>query len=468
MPHRSTLKSSALLALASLSLLLVGCSSTPPAPLASQTAEGIAERAGWPSLEEGEAPLPQIGIDEGVFQNVPGSDNTEMGTSLSPQALPTDGAAEPAPTYLTCRNEPSGPYLRLQTDPGRTGAINFVQGTAFLPAVKAIPTAFPYVYLGGQPQTGVAADGGVYVNYDGSWIPFVAVAGAGGTRNLPRDTTTEPGKTFVYRLDGNQSVQVRFYVQIDNELRLDITGNWVRFQLVGTALTRVGEAGFSTRTVIHPLAAGWRKSGETQVYKVMTTIAFPGKGNFSYLTQNYDFLGSSWSDLKVGQTDTPSGKDWQIPFTKARLYSACAAPRDVVTPTRTSALPNASANIRLRRLTTATIAPTTFDLSAKRHHHLREAVTLSNTGSVNSLVHYQARFSEPKRTLIGVLGSGESTSLPFSEKCEASGTRVYDLLYSRGETYTASSGPSAMPGAQPGDLLYRLQPIAVNLTCTEK
>ncbi|MFD1732378.1 hypothetical protein ACFSC4_16870 [Deinococcus malanensis] len=63
-------------------------------------------------------------------------------------------------TYLTCRNEPSGPYLRIQTDQVRTGAVNFVEGTAHLPAVRAIPTAFPYIYLGGQPREGVAADAG--------------------------------------------------------------------------------------------------------------------------------------------------------------------------------------------------------------------------------------------------------------------------------------------------------------------
>lgn len=459
-------------------LLLAACGQNPTAPLTPQSV--TEDRSAWPSLEEGEAPLPDIGIDEGVFQNTPGSDNTD--TTLNALALPTNAA----PTYLTCRNEPSGPYLRLQTDPARTGAINFVEGSAYLPPVKAIPTAFPYVYLGGQPQTGVAADAGVYVNYDGSWIPFVAVAGTGGARNLPRDTGSEPGKTFVYRLEGDQKVQMRMYVQNDNELRLDITASdWVKFELKGTALTRIGSVGGGTRTIVHPLAPGWQKSGETQVYKVMTTIAFPGKGNFRYLTQNYDFLGSSWSGLNVGQTDTPGGHEWRVPFTRARLYSACAAPRDVVTPTKTALLPRASAEIRLRRLASVAFpGGTTFDLSTRLRQTERGQVSLQNTAAAPALVHYQADplgRENTVKTLAGILGSGETATLPYSAICgtvPGTSAQSFNVLYAKGETVLGSNAtstapavittPSTMPGAQPGDLLYHAAPVTVNLTCTGK
>lgn len=481
--------------LTALTVLLAAC--TPPAAtpppagtLSPQALEAdLLNPATWPSLEEGEAPAPDIGIDPGVFQGRPGTDTTDS-ADLTAQASATDGD-DPFLTYLTCRNEPSGPYLRLQTDPGRTGPVNFVQGTATLPAVQATPTAFPYVYLGGQPQAGVAADAGVYVNYDGSWIPFIAVAGPGGTRNLPRDTTSVPGKTFVYRLDGAQDVQLRLSVRNDHELRLDITaGHWVQYELKGTALTRVGSVGPGTRTVVHPLATGWKASGEHQVYKVMTTIAFPGKGNFRYLTQNYDFLGSAWQDLTTGRlapldaAGQPTGEDWQVPFTKARLYSACAAPHDVVTPTKTALLPRASAQIHLRRpASTHFPGGTTFQLTIRPHQTERARVSLQNTGPAPALVHYQVTplgRDHTIKTTTGLLQSTEQTSVPFHAICPATPgttTHTFDVLYAQGETVQGSNAtsttpetittPSALPGAHPGDLLYHAQPVTVTLTCTD-
>lgn len=456
--------------LVSLPLLLAACGQAEwhPAALSAQSQETSTptlESADQPSLEEGEAPLPQIGIDEGVFMGRPGTDTTEPG-ALGGQ----DFSAQA--TYLTCRNEPSGPYLRLQTDPERTGPVNFVEGAAHLPPVKATATAFPYVYLGGQPREGVAADAGVYVNYDGSWIPFVAVAGPGGARNLPRETDAQ-GRVFVYRLDGHQDVSMRLSVLRDGELTLDVTGTWVKFQLVGTQLTRVGVTGEATRRITHPLAGGWKASGADQVYKVMTTIAFPGKGNFALLTQNYSFLGSSWRDLGVGRTDTPSGKEWRVPFTKARLYSACNAPADVVTPTRTSALPRASAAIELRRRTQAQFSATTFNLTAKVQQAARDAVTVTNTGPLNSWVRYSAlplgQAERQGRALEGALAAGENARVDFMARCPAQpgpSVQAFNVLHSTGETYTATSGPSALPGARPGDLLYRTAPVTVNMNCT--
>lgn len=428
-----------------------------------------------PSLEEGEAPLPEIGIDPGVFLNQPGTDNTDaaaLGRAIL-TSEPAHSDLTSQATYLSCRNEPSGPYLRIQTDPQRTGAVNFVGGTAHLPAVRAMPTAFPYIYLGGQPREGVAADAGVYVNYDGSWIPFVAVAGSGGTRNIPRETDAH-GRVFVYRLDGNQDVGLRMSVLRDDQLTLDITGSWVKFRLTGTTLTRVSEVGVSTRTIVHPLARGWKASGEDQVYKVMTTIAFPGKGNFRYLSGDYTFTGSSWRDLTVGHTAF-QGTGQSLPLTRGRLYSACAAPHDVVTPRPTSALPRAQADIRLRRPAGLSLLPG-HDLSyqAKVMHTVRDTLTLGNVGQAGSFVHYTLTppgREQATRPEAGRLGSGEQARVDFAAICDKQpGWTVqdFDVLSSRGETYTPTSGPSALPGAQYGDLLFRKSRVTVNLECTEK
>lgn len=466
-----------------LTLLLAACGqSEPQATTADLHPQEISEgSATWnapadrPSLEEGEAPLPEIGIDPGVFQNQPGTDNTDAAAlGQATQASEPGHADQTAQaTYLPCRNEPSGPYLRIQTDPERTGAVNFVGGTAHLPAVRATPTAFPYIYLGGQPREGVAADAGVYVNYDGSWIPFIAVAGSGGTRNLPRETDAQ-GRVFVYRLDGNQDVDLRMSVQRDDQLTLDITGSWVKFRLTGSVLTRVGEVGVSTRTIVHPLARGWKASGEDQVYKVMTTIAFPGKGNFRLLSGDYTFTGSSWRDLRVGHTAF-QGTGQDLPLTRGRLYSACAAPRDVVTPRPTSALPQAQADIRLRRPAGLSLLPGhDLNYQAKVMHTVRDTLTLSNVGHAESFVHYAVTplgREQATRPEAGRLSSGEQAHVDFAAICDKQPGRTvqsFDVLSSRGETYTPTSDPSALPGAQFGDLLFRKTRVIVNLECIQK
>lgn len=452
----------------SASLVLAACgeSSTTPPPMA----HGLSfdERTSEvPNLDEGEAPLPEIGIDPGVFEGRAGEDVTDL-TALA--AAPRDAAGQAV--FLTCRNEPSGPYYRLQTDPAKTGAVNFIEGTAHLPPVQAIPTSFPYLYLGGQPRQGVAADAGVYVHYDGAWIPFIGVERY-GQRNLPRETDAQ-GNVFVYRLSGGQDAAMRLYVQNDDELRLDVTGAWVKYQLKNGALSRVGEAGTSTRTVVHPLAPGWKAGGEDQVYKAMTTIAFPGKGRFELLSGTYTFLGSSWRDLGVGQLNAPGEGSRRLPFTKGRLYSACAAPHDVVTPAPTSALPRANAEIRLRRAARFALPlGSTFDLSAKVKHTVRSEISLANTGVEGSFVRYALTplgREEATKPESGALASGETSNVAFAAICDKEPgdyQKTFDVLYSAGETFTATSAPSALPNAKPGDLLYRSAPVAVNLSCTE-
>ncbi|MFD1732377.1 hypothetical protein ACFSC4_16865 [Deinococcus malanensis] len=267
---------------------------------------------------------------------------------------------------------------------------------------------------------------------------------------------------------------LRMSVQRDNQLTLDITGSWVKFQLISGVLTRIGEVGASTRTIVHPLARGWKASGEDQVYKVMTTIAFPGRGNFQYLSGNYSFTGSSWRDLATGHTAFQGTRE-TLPLTRGRLYSACAAPHDVVTPHPTSALPQAQAEIRLRRSAGLSLLPG-YDLSyqAKVMQTVRDTLTLGNVGQAGSFVHYALTplgREQSTRPEAGRLSSGEQAQIDFAAICEKQpGQTVqgFDILSSRGETYTATSGPSALPGAQYGDLLFRKTRVTVNLECTEK
>lgn len=118
MPQRLPL---AVLALA-LTLTLAACGSptAPPAGPLHLGPQAVSEAAAEPmQLDEGQAPLPAPAIDRSVFGG------------LSAQA-----------SFLTCRNEPSGPYYRLQTDPNATGPVNLIQGLGTLPAVTASATAF--------------------------------------------------------------------------------------------------------------------------------------------------------------------------------------------------------------------------------------------------------------------------------------------------------------------------------------
>lgn len=458
-----------LLAVSALLLTACGDLSSPPraavtsaGTLGTQSAgEASAQDVSSPDeldLSEGVAPLPSIGIDPDVF-----------GT-LAPQSAATAPGHESEGVFLRCRNEMSGAYSRFQTDPARTGPVNFVEGTAFMPGVRATGTVFPYLYLGGQPRQGRAADAGIYAVQDGAWIPVINVEGK--QKNIARENGDD-GFQYVYRLSGNQSARMRMSIPRDGALRLEISGSWLKFRVTPKGVVLVGESGLATREIVHEEATGWQAAGGDQVFKVMTTVAFPGRGDFRLLSGSYAFRGSSWSDLSVGRLEGEGGKPWQRPLAPGMLWSSCAQPADIVTVSPDSALPNVRASIKLReRAALGVPSGTTFELAAPVRQTVRSTLEITNRGVPESLVHYALTPLGREHTVkpeSGVLAVGEEYAARLDAVCGSqAGTQEHatDLLYAVGETYDGSV-PSALPGAQRGDLLYRAQPVTVRLTCTD-
>lgn len=316
----------------------------------------------------------------------------------------------------------------------------------------------------------------MYANAEGAWIPVVNVEGA--QRNIPRETGGD-GRVYVYRLPGGQTARLRLWVPLDGQLRLDITGDWIKYELVGGKVVPLGPTGPATRTIVHPGATGWTVAAPEQVFKVMTSVAFPGKGNFKLLTGSYVYAGSGWADLQVGRVD--AGTEQTRPFTPGLLYSACAAPPDVVTPSSSAELPAARAEIRLRRLTSLDLNPgASFDFAAPVSQRAAQPLSLSNAGPEGSLARYQLVTSGTVRpadlnaqvavrAARGVLASGQRADLTLGALCWPTPgpyQSTFDLLYAVGETYDGSE-PSAQDGARPGDLLYRRAALTGRLSCLE-
>lgn len=453
--------------LAASALLLTACGHLSSAPQSAVSPAGTlgtqstgAEEPSHDALDlsEGAAPLPSIGIDPDVF----GPLGTQ--SAATPPGHASDGV------FLRCRNEMSGAYSRFQTDPARTGPVNFIEGTAFMPDIRATNTVFPYLYLGGQPRQGRAADAGIYAVQDGAWIPVINVEGK--QKNIARENG-EDGFQYVYRLSGKQSASMRMSIPHDGALRLEISGSWLKFRVTPKGVVLVGDSGVATREILHEEAIGWKTAGEDQVFKVMTTIAFPGRGDFRLLSGNYAFRGSSWRELVVGQLEGASGKPWRRPLAPGMLWSACAQPADIVTVTPDSALPNIRASIKLReRAALALPSGSTFDLTAPVRQTVRSTLAFANQGVPESFVHYALTPLGREHTVkseSGVLAVGEQHTTRLDAVCGSqAGTeeRATNLLYAVGETYDGSV-PSALPGAQKGDLLYRAQPVTVRLTCTD-
>lgn len=447
-------------------LLLTACGNLSSPPQATLNSGGALGTQSMPDassqdeldLSEGVAPLPSIGIDADVFG------------PLGTQSTATPPGQDSEGVFLRCRNEMSGAYSRFQTDPARTGAVNFIEGTAFMPNVRATGTVFPYLYLGGQPRQGRAADAGIYAVQDGAWIPVINVEGK--QKNIARENGDD-GFQYVYRLSGNQSAKMRMSIPRDGALRLEISGFWLKFRVTPKGVVLVGDSGFATREIVHEEAIGWRAAGEDQVFKVMTTIAFPGRGDFRLLSGNYAFRGSSWSDLVVGRLEGASGKPWGRPLAPGMLWSSCAQPADIVTVTPDSALPNVRASIKLRERAALSVpSGTTFNLTAPVRQTVRSTLEIANRGVPESFVHYALTPLGREHTVkpeSGVLAVGEGYSSRLDAVCGSQAgaeEHTTNLLYAVGETYDGSV-PSALPGAQRGDLLYRAQPVTVRLTCTE-
>lgn len=395
---------------------------------------------------------PDIGIDESVFL-----------TDVQKQT-----------TYLVCKNEASGPYYRLQSDPAKTGKINFAEGEVFLPAAKATSQYVPYLYLGGQPRTGSAADAGVYLEpKTDMYNPFINVSLKNGdgqnghmTQNLDRETIDK--KLYTYRLFPDQNIQMRMSIPQDGQMRLDVTGRWARYEILSTGgLKFAGDVGDSTRTVLHQQARGWRKDGTDQVIKVMTTIAYHDQG-FEYSTADFQFSGSSWSGLKVGLINN-KGADTNVKtFNTGIMYSNCAKPEDIVSFSPESALPEMSAVLKLRTQARLKIDPTSFQLKARLREDVKDHFDVMNQGPENALLHFQVTPLGRPSPIKGKINSGKEQRVEFVATCGSipgkQAQKKMQVLYSIGETYVKGH-QNALENAEFGDLLYRKAPVTVDLTC---
>ncbi len=199
----------------------------------------------------------------------------------------------------------------------------------------------------------------------------------------------------------------------------------------------------------------------------MTTVAFPGKGNFALLSGDYVFSGSRWSDLRVGMLDE-AGVTSGPPLTADLLYGgACLAPADVVSTTPVEALPEFAASIRLRRPARLQLSPDRFTLRTALNRPIHRSLAVGNTGQEGSLVRYNFTPPGEASPARGAVPIGESARVPVGATCGAeagTGDRSFPFVHAIGETYDGTV-PSAGPEAQPGDLLFRTVDVPLSLEC---
>jgi len=274
-------------------------------------------------------------------------------------------------------------------------------------------------------------------------------------------------------------VHLKFYVPKDEVLSLNVTGQWDRYIALGNGKFKFDKSvGSSTRTVLHdkypntetkiPGTSGWRTDGSGQVYKVMTSIAFPDT-NVSYLNGDYDFADVKWANLSLNTNGTA-----QKPLTPDLIATGknkpCATHENIVELEPPGAtIPN-KVSLRLRRLAKLETKPAIiFNLRANPRKDAQSRIIIKNTGVPKSILYYETTPLGLSTLTKGKLLQNAIKEVPFTVTCGyAPGTLIkkFDLVYSIGETFDKSVG-SSKTGAQNRDLLYRTQPITVNLTCAK-
>lgn len=143
-----------------------------------------------------------------------------------------------------------------------------------------------YVYIGGS--NGAEVDAGFqHSPTQDNWSPFISV-------NKVRPDT---GITNV-RFKNNQEVFMKFYVTSDNNVELNVTGTDVD--------------GVKRTITLTAKASGWKKSGNGNLLKRVTSIAQVNGDNF----QSGSYIKNvRWSQARIGASST-SNALWSGTHTK--------------------------------------------------------------------------------------------------------------------------------------------------------
>ncbi|WP_229525767.1 hypothetical protein [Paenibacillus farraposensis] len=156
-----------------------------------------------------------------------------------------------AASFPVCRDLRNGAYRGVYSHIGYAWATTRIH----LPSKKEIyenPSKYTsstgYVYMGGWGNTNNAVDAGLQHSPKfNDWAPFLLIEGNGGRL------------TFTPRFEGDQDIQMKFYVPSDGVVALVISGH----DISGTKVTK---------TFTGP-APGWTSTGNGNLIKRMTSMA---------------------------------------------------------------------------------------------------------------------------------------------------------------------------------------------------
>jgi hypothetical protein len=418
----------------------------------------------------------------------PISDTTNYGPATAvPPVLPgipvvrpfrtNDGQLTPQ-SSLPCENNKTGPYSRIQTLESKTGPINYLEATLYLPNQPADGTNYPYVYTGGQPKNGTDADVGFQSDTNGMWIPTINVPGFPANVS-PFDTNGNAAGfevgNFIYRIIPNRSVSIKVWISAQDTITFQITALFRKFKITSIQPRQLQDTNTNVQTtvaIVNPNATGWSPSGDGQIFKVMTSIAFPGTGNnYPLMTSPsntpYGFNGSKWSNIKIGIADKDGKVTTSTPLTSDLIYPTCEAPSDIVNLSGT--LPNVSTSLKLRvKGQYARVTADPVSLIASSGDTASGTVTVKNSGPKGSVV--TLNFTPPGKGPLNLkLASGATHDIAFAYTCPATANGVIDqsfsIVYSENETASASTpGP---PAETAGEIKYSAtpDPVQVKLTC---
>ncbi|WP_179033047.1 hypothetical protein [Paenibacillus kribbensis] len=217
-----------------------------------------------------------------------------------PTSTPMDFSTNSA-SFPVCRDLRNGVYRGVYSHIGFAWAMTRIH----LPSKKEIyenPSKYTgstgFVYMGGWSNTNNAVDAGLQHSpkYN-DWAPFLLIEGNGGPL------------TFTPRFEGDQDIQMKFYVPSDGVVALVISGN----DISGTKVTKTyAEA-----------ASGWTATGNGNLIKRMTNMA-QIQNHEDYRDGSY-IKNVAWYGSFIGSS---SGDN--IPWRGSQTYGFCSSPRNKV------------------------------------------------------------------------------------------------------------------------------------------
>ncbi|AET60303.1 hypothetical protein HPL003_17795 [Paenibacillus terrae HPL-003] len=218
----------------------------------------------------------------------------------NPTPTPMDFSTNSA-SFPVCRDLRNGAYRGVYAHMGFAWATTRIH----LPSRKEIyenPSKYTgstgFVYMGGWGNTNNAVDAGLQHSpkYN-DWAPFLLIEGRGAPI------------TYTPRFEGDQDIQMKFYVPSDGIVALVISG----YDTSGTKVTKTyAEA-----------APGWTATGNGNIIKRMTSIA-QIQDHDDYKDGSY-IKNVAWYGSFIG-----SSSEDNIPWRSSQTYGFCSSPRNKI------------------------------------------------------------------------------------------------------------------------------------------